>query len=441
MNDIHPGKLKRKSRKTSTFSVVDLPAVTSTTTTGNLLGDALFDPEPSSPDTRPENLLERITDSSDTSDISDSDLFGAQDSDASKRTVQRSDVRSETSLKAASPLDMLKSDEDSQLEQFAAGDTSQRKVIKIDADPASSQSLASVRRKKLKPKDPVVFDEDKDDAQDVVKLEQILRQAQDINQKCLDTLVKLQNTNAQNERRYALYLTIAFSILTILTVVGVYVGVNMHNKSKDSELRLKHDSYQSILEAKKVIEDEFERDKAGSKAAFEVYQYIEEGMFVESVDKFNEVRDTITHPAEIALLEQRIDDIRWKIAENAYNDGLSLFQSNNYEQARDYFLKSLQYKENTSYLPRLYYYLAMSCFNLNDYEGARRYFSQIHSSDLNAEMDANAKYYHGIAAEKLGDDADAFDQYDQFLKKYRYHSKADEVVKKRARVESARQNR
>ena len=417
------------------MSVVDLPAFGSTPSTGNLLGDALFDND-SVLNSRGSDVL---------SDFKPMEEVKSRTDDVEARsaeqTVLKKEQKEQVELnKSLSPLDMLKNDGNPLDNRAETSVPEERKMVRVEAsDPYSSQSLSSVRRKTLKPR--VAEEVSESNSDDVQKLERVLAQAQDIHEQCLSALTKLQNTNVQNERRYALYLTIAFSILAVLTVVGVYVGVNMHNKSRDNEVKYKSETFQRMVEAKQVAENEFERDKAGSRAAFEVYQCIEQGLFEESVEKFTSVRDILTHPAEIALLEQKIDDIRWKIAENAYHDGVMLFNASNYEQSRDAFLKSLQYKENTAYLPRLNYYLAMSLYQLGDYEGARRYFSQINSSDVGSDMDANTRFYRAVSAEKLGDEAEAFEQYDQFLKKYRYHRLADEAVKRRARVESARQVR
>jgi tetratricopeptide (TPR) repeat protein len=254
----------------------------------------------------------------------------------------------------------------------------------------------------------------------------------------LDTLAKLQNTNIQNERRYTLNLIIAFSVLAVLTVIGVWGGSSLNSKVKNQDVKFKNEAYLNAVNARKILEDEFDREKRGSAAAFEVYQRIEQGLYEESIEKFVEVRDQLTHPAEIALLEQRIDEIQWKLAENAYHDGVMLFNASNFEQARDAFFKSLSHKENTAYSPRLNYYLAMSLFELGDFEGARRYFAYINSADLSSDMDAQARYYRAIAAEKLGDEAEAYEQFDQFLRKYRYHRLAAEAAKHRAKVESGR---
>ena len=80
----------------------------------------------------------------------------------------------------------------------------------------------------------------------------------------------------------------------------------------------------------------------------------------------------------------------------------------------------------------------MSLYQLGDFEGARRYFALISPSDLNSDMDAEARFFRALAAEKLGDYAEAFEQFDQFLKKYRYHKHSDEAAKHRTKLESSK---
>ena len=80
----------------------------------------------------------------------------------------------------------------------------------------------------------------------------------------------------------------------------------------------------------------------------------------------------------------------------------------------------------------------MSLYQLGDFEGARRYFAKINSADLSSEMDANTRFYRGISAEKLGDVTEAFEQFDSFLRKHRYHRLADEATKHRAKNESGK---
>ena len=423
LNEIHPGKLKRKAKRNAGTSVVDMPQAE--TSTGNLLGDALMLSEPSSA-----SLL---------------DLKGElRESSESKEVVT---LKPDTTEALQSPIDLLKSSDSDQKSGHQPKVRVERRAEVIDPDnysrplddglsdmPSFSlpDSIRTLKRKTAQPQTTPAEAPQEPDAEDV------LAQARAINARCLDTLTRLQNTNAQNERRYVLYLSIGFIILAILTVIGVVIGMGMRNTAKYNELKFKHEVYTNTLNSNAVLEAEFEKEKRGSAAAYEVYQRIAQGDFVEAVDKFNEVRGELTHPAEIALLEQKIDEIRWNLAEKAYHDGVMRFNTANYEQARDAFFKSLSHKENTDYTPRLNYYLAMSLYQLGDFEGARRYFSKITPSDLSSEMDANTRFYRAVSAEKLGDVTEAIEQYDMFLKKFRNHKLADEATKRRSKLDNVR---
>ena len=393
--------------------------------TGNLLGDALMLSEPSSA-----SLL---------------DLKGELHESSESREVVT--LKPETPEVIQSPIDLLKTSESDKKNESQPKPRVERRAEIVDPDnynrpqddslsdlPSFTMpdSIRTLKRKTAPQHETPAEAPHEPDAEDV------LAQARAINSRCLDTLTRLQNTNAQNERRYVLYLSIGFIILAILTVTGVVVGMGMRNTAKYNELKFKHEVYTNTLNANAVLEAEFEKEKRGSAAAYEVYQHIAQGEFVEAVEKFNEVRGELTHPAEIALLEQKIDEIRWNLAEKAYHDGVMRFNSANYEQARDAFFKSLSHKKNTDYTPRLNYYLAMSLYQLGDFEGARRYFSEITPSDLSAEMDANTRFYRAVSAEKLGDVTEAAEQYDMFLKKFRNHRLADLATKNRAKLDTSR---
>lgn len=411
INNIHPGKLKRKNKKNATPSVVDLPGINNQPTPGNLLGDVLFDTE---------------------------DAVSSPSSSSSLVDLKPVPLAQEVSLKSdddidappSSPLDKLKSDS----KPKPASDSSDASSNSTSTE--MPESIAPHRLQKKNSKQKSVLPEAA--PADNAKLQELLNQAHDINQKCIDTLNQLQNTNVQNEKRYALYLTIGFAILVILAIIGVVAGINLKNNAKTSDIKFKQEAYTNAINEKKVLEAEYEKDRKGSDAAFEVYHKIEQGLFEEAVEQFAAVRNELTHPAEIALLEEKIESIKWKLAENAYHDGVMLFNASNFEQARDAFFKSFSLQENTSYTPRLYYYLAMSLYQLTDFEGARRYFSRISPSELSPDMDALTRYYRGICAEKLGDENEAYEQFDSFLKKYKFHRLADDAVKHRAKVESGR---
>ena len=270
------------------------------------------------------------------------------------------------------------------------------------------------------------------------RFEAALTQAESSARHALDALAQIQSIQARSERRQFFNSTAAYALFCIVIAVGLYFAINYKASSKYNEIQYKNEIYQSTLHAKRILEAEFERDQRASSAAFEVYQLTEQGRFEEAIERFTAVRAILNHPAETALLESRIDGIRWRLADNAYHDGVILYNDQNLEQARDAFFKSLAYKENTAYSHMLHYYLAMSLFQLGDFEGARRYFEQAQAGNLNPDMDANTRFYRAAAAERVGDESEAFTQYDQFLKRYRNHRLADEASKRRTRLERSR---
>ena len=435
LNDIHPGKLKRKSKRNASASVVDLPPATPST--GNLLGDALMPSDASAPALF--SMGSEAPEAPESLKMAEMPVNSAS-SDAVALKPDASDA-------PVSPIDLLKSpDADKNSDKQPKQRVEKRAEIvdpdnyskPLDADKLSDVSAFSMPEsiRTLRRKSAAQAESAAEKAEPTS--EDMLAQARAINAKCLETLTMLQNTNAQNERRYVLYLTIGFIILAVLTVIGVVIGMGMRNTAKYNELKFKHEVYKNAIESNEVLKDEFEKEKRVSAAALEVYQLIEKGEFDEAVRRFNEVRGELTHPAETELLKQKIDEIQWRLAENAYHEGVMRFNTSNYELARDAFFQSLSHQENTPYTPRLNYYLAMSLYQLGDFEGARRYFSQINPSDMSPEMDANTRFYRAVSAEKLGDETEAAEQYDMFLKKFRNHRLADLAAKNRAKLDTSR---
>lgn len=413
LTPITPGKLKRKTKRSpsSAASVVDLPAVTEYKAHDSILGDALLSPTAAPPTSTPAT----------------SEPISPFDAASPALLLKDDDAQPPSPLDALTPQTLHPN------RPVATPLTPSPSPHPIPEDPASAASATlatapSRERKKITRPLPA----------ESVAIEDILAQNREIQQKTLDTLAKLQNANALTERRYGLFLFIAFALLAVVTVVGIVVGIHFQNSAKFNDLKFKHEAYINAVNTKNILEAEFDKEKKGSAAAFEVYQRIEEGLFEESVEKFTAVRNELTHPAEIALLEQRIDEIRWKLAENAYHDGVMLYNASNYEQARDAFFKSLSHKENTAYTPRLNFHLAMSLYQLGDFEGARHYFSRLSPNDLSADMDATARFTRALCAEKLGFDDEAYEQFDAFLKKYRFHKLSDEASKHRAKLEGAK---
>lgn len=476
---MNPAKLKRRKRTgTSAASVVDLPAADASSdalTGGDLLGGALFGDSQSGASLRlgaadpGGNFADGDGSEAEIAEIRAlTENDGAAGSPAQpdgRGGLSLADLKPESPTEHVSPLDALfeensgdRRNSNGSVPNIARetaknanlGDASAAQNASAGAGAASDggnspsdgapqnplqNSIRSLAAQKARRKPaPIPLSDDVAQALPP-KFEEILAQTREVQNRCIDTLTQLRHTNALNERRYALCLALGFAVLVIVAAIGIFFGVNKQNNAKFQELRFKHEVYANVVNEKNILAAEYEKEKQGAAAAYEILKHIENGRLEEAVEAFGNTGDRITHPAERALLARRIDEIRRELAENAFDSGVMFYNAQNFEQARDAFFKSLSLKESTAYASRLFYHLAMSLCQLSDYEGASRFFARIRAGELNSEMDANARFYRAVAAEKSGNDAEAYEQYDQFIKKYRYHKLSDEAAKRRAKLD------
>lgn len=421
LSALNPAKLKRKMKRGAQASVVDMPAISDVAESASLLGENRLSGSSFTD-------LPLITADTNTSEHQSQPHDSTPDAEsASERQVSNVSLSDERDDAIASPLDLLPA---KKVKTRSVADRPTSEVSHVETN------ATETRKNHPSPIKNTPHSEGKtpDNALPADKHADTLATSREFHQRALDTLTKLQNTNAQNERQYKTILFVALAFMIAVVIVVCFAYAKLYRLSQANELRALNERYTRVLDEKEILASEFNKEKAGSEAAFAVYQLIEKGLFEDAIERFNETRDALTHPAEIALLEQKIDALKWKLAENAFHDGLMLYNAQNFEQSRDAFFKSLTLKENTAYASRLFYFLAMSLYQLGDFEGARKYFMSITASDLGADMEANARFYRAVSEEKLGNDADAYEQFDGFLKKFRYHKFADEAVKHRSKL-------
>ncbi|MFA5624784.1 MAG: tetratricopeptide repeat protein [Bradymonadales bacterium] len=301
-------------------------------------------------------------------------------------------------------------------------------IKKTSHSPSPSKLLAQKEGEKTKDKI----------ANELGRIRAVLNQSEALNRNLTESVQALQKRQLQAERRVFFNSAVAYILFCVVIASGLYFSLNYKAKAKYNEQLAQIEGYKSLVNVKQILEQEFEKSQIASKQAFEVYQLSEQGRYDEALQRFTEVRGNLNHPAELALLEERIENIRWKLANNSYREALGLYLEGNLEQARDTFFKSQSYKKDTPYTHLLNHYLAMSLFNLGDYEGARQFFREALSADLAPEMDAISRYNFAFASEKVGANTEAYEAYEAFIKKYRYHRLADDASKRQSRLERAR---
>ncbi len=245
---------------------------------------------------------------------------------------------------------------------------------------------------------------------------------------------QLKNAQHRAARGHLFTSAVAYILFCIIISTLLYFALNYRYESRQVKAQYTREHFEKLQTDLKTTREELDANLASAELAFKIYRQVEEGKYDDALKAFLENRDAITHPAELALLEQKVEAIKWKLADNSYRNGMSFFQDTNYEQARDAFFKSLSYQQQTPNTHLLYYYLATSLYELGDYRGAIVHYKQALQYELGSEYDANARFYLARALERVGNLSDAYRRYETFTRKYRYHRFNEEAKKRMAKI-------
>lgn len=250
----------------------------------------------------------------------------------------------------------------------------------------------------------------------------------------------LSQRQASYESKAVLNSVFAYVIFCALIFGALYFVFDLRSAKNAVDERYYETEFERQAERLTLLEAELEKYRQGSHHAFEVYQLIEQARHTEALERYVAVRDRIINPAEAAMLEARVGAVRWKLAENAYREGLDFFTKENHEQARDAFFHSLSLQTDTPYVHLLNYHLGLSLYHLGDFQGSRHYFEAALAKELPRDLESEARYLYAVATENVGMASEAFELYDAFLKRYRsYNAHADDVHKRMGRIERSQQ--
>ena len=242
----------------------------------------------------------------------------------------------------------------------------------------------------------------------------------------------------QYERRGVMSSVGAYVLFCVLIFGGLYFIFDLRASKNTVDAQYYETEFDNLSHRLSVAERELEHYRQSSHLAFEVLQLIEQGRAEDALERYAEVRDKLINPAESALLEERIEEVRWQQAEQAYQAGLSFIATSSFEQARDAFFQSQALKAETPFTHLLNYYLATSLFELGDFHGAKHYFTEALKYELPRDQEREALYRQAVSMESLGELEAAYLAYESFYKHNRYHDHSDDVVHRMKRIERDR---
>jgi tetratricopeptide (TPR) repeat protein len=240
------------------------------------------------------------------------------------------------------------------------------------------------------------------------------------------------------ERKYVFSSVASYLLFCTLIFGLVYFIFSARTSTETLDVQLYENELKLLSQRLQMTEAELKKFNDAARVANEIYQLIEQGMYEVALDRFIKHGDRIVNRTEFSLLREKVENLKWKLAEDAYHKGVEQFTQEDYERARETFLLSLSYQSETPHSSMLNYYLGMSLYVLRDFEGSRQRLEQALSGPLAREHQDNARYHRAAATEAVGEVDEAYNLYTEYLTFHRGGKYGDTVVQIRDRIDRRR---
>ncbi|MCA9563394.1 MAG: hypothetical protein KC561_07890 [Myxococcales bacterium] len=259
-----------------------------------------------------------------------------------------------------------------------------------------------------------------------------------------DNLVKNLNADIKQiakrqdayQRRYLFNSAVAYVLFVVVIFTLMYLVFDTRVSSYESErthLEARNESLQEDLD---TALDELERRREADDRAFSFFELIQSGRREEVVAQFNEVQAQLSNRAMIELFRDRVQEINYELAEDAFRTGMGHAQEERWSEARDMFLDSMNHLELAPWGPELRYELGLSLYELDDYEGAIHFLDEaLATEELDEAQDAWGRYVRGQALQDTGRLSEAVEAFADFRDRYGAHRYAGRALHYINRIE------
>ncbi len=224
------------------------------------------------------------------------------------------------------------------------------------------------------------------------------------------------------ERRFVINSVAAYLIFASLAFAGLFLFFKASIARAQLDRELVSDQQAAFEQRISELEAELERRRESEREAYEFFELLASGRRDEVVERFPTVQGRLIDRATIELFRREVERIRHELAFESYELGLQNWENDQWQDARDGFVRSMAYVELTHYSPSLHFYLGESLFELDDYAGAIRYYDlALESGDLNRNDSIVGHFHRADALRRTERFNEAIDAYRLFLRRYESH--------------------
>lgn len=244
----------------------------------------------------------------------------------------------------------------------------------------------------------------------------------------------------QSEKRALMNSAIAYVLFSALTFAGLFLFFRASLERAGVDRQLVDAEHRALQARIADLEADLERRRQSEREAYGFYELLAANRQDEAVERWPVVQGRLQDRATTELFRREVDRIRHAMAREAFEVGQRRVASEQWEDARDAFARSMAYVEITAYTPELHLLLADALFNLSDFIGAARYYGMaIDSGTLTRPQLASAMFRRAEALTRSDRETEGIEAYRLFARRFADHSWANTARARIQRYESRAQ--
>ena len=242
----------------------------------------------------------------------------------------------------------------------------------------------------------------------------VLRKNQQAVAELAESVGRLVTTQRRRERWLNVNSFVAYLIFTVL-LGGAFLTLY---RSRARELVHARDaavSERDVARARaKTLDDTLAIRDAGTKAAWEYFQLLQEGKRAEAVARYGELDPGALTPTEQAVFEQGHKQAREALVDAGYLAGLDAAKGGDHARAIGELKRALAYEDEGPRAASMRYYLGVALVKTKEPAKGRRELELALAGRVEQSGAVDARFWLATALEAMGDLPAARTEYDRF---------------------------
>jgi tetratricopeptide (TPR) repeat protein len=232
----------------------------------------------------------------------------------------------------------------------------------------------------------------------------------------------LAQRQSERDGRAWVHSATAYVLFAGLSFGGLFAFFRASVSGNQAEVAMARQQTEALEQRMTEIQLELDRRRESERAAYEFHELLVSGRGVDVLERWTNVQGRLTDRATIELFRREIDRIRHSLARDAFEQGTQAGRNQQWESARDAFLRSMAYVDVAPYSPELYFHLAEALYHLDDSATAIRYYDlALEAGRMDRQQSILAHFHRAECLQRAERPLEAIEAYRLFARRFEDH--------------------